>query len=518
MPTLNWIGKEKVLTHHQDVPYHVLNEEYTYNADSSDNLIIHGDNLAALKSLLPRYEGRVKCIYIDPPYNTGNESWVYNDKVNDPKILKWLHEVVGKEGEDLSRHDKWLCMMYPRLRLLHKLLAPDGAIFISIDDNEQANLKLVMDEIFGRNNFILNAVWQKRYSRENRGIIGDAHEYLTIYTKDYPRFKAVANKISPTEDQVKVYKNPNKDPNGRWRPIPMTAQGFRPNQMYPITAPGGKVHLPPEGRCWSMLQSEYDQLVKDKRIYFGKDDNSQPNVIRYLSEIEGFVPWSWWPSSEVGHTDEAKKEIHSFFGKLDAFDTPKPVRLIKRVLEIATDKNSIVLDSFAGSGTTAQALLELNKSDGGNRKFILVEMEDYAERITAERVKRVIDGYADKEGTSGSFTYCTIGEPLFLPDNLLNEAVGEKRIREYVWYTETTLPFAQPESSNPFYLGSKDGTGYYFYYERDSLTTLDHEFLGTITQPADTYVIYADTCLLSKAFLQKHNIIFKKIPRDITRF
>jgi adenine-specific DNA-methyltransferase len=517
MPTLSWIGKDKVVNHHKEVPFRILEPQYTFtngevtNSGSSENKIIHGDNLEALKALLPEYEGKVNCIYIDPPYNTGNEGWVYNDNVNHPKIKKWLGEVVGKEGEDLSRHDKWLCMMYPRLKLLHKLLHEEGAIFISIDDKEHSNLKLVCDEIFGLRNFIINVVWQKRYSRENRGTITDAHEFVLVYAKNTDLFKNVVNKIAPTEDQVKVYKNPNNDPKGRWRPIPMTAQGFRPNQMYPIIAPKGKIHYPPEGRCWSTVEPEYLKLKSQGKIYFGKDDNSQPNIIRYLNEIEGFTPWSWWSSTEVGHTDEAKKEIHSFFGKINAFDTPKPVRLINRIIEIATSKNSIILDSFAGSGTTAHAVVNLNKVDGGNRKFILVEMEDYANSLTAERVKKVMND-------SGEFTYYNLGDTLFNSDNELNEEVPLQRIREYIYYTETGEFLKHTSISDCHYLDTHNGISYYFYYNKNEMTTLDLDLLGTITTKSDQYVIYADNCLLSPEFMAKHNIIFKKIPRDITRF
>lgn len=527
MPTLNWIGKEKVINHNKDVPFRVLEHSYGFgdNTDEineSGNKIIHGDNLEALKALLPEYEGKIRCIYIDPPYNTGNENWIYNDNVNHPKIRKWLHAVVGREGDDLNRDDKWLCMIYPRLQLLHKLLHEDGVIFISIDDNAYTNLKLICDEIFGRSNIIVTIVWQKRYSRENRGIIGDAHEYILVYAKNEQRFKTKANKIQPTEEQTKVYKNPNNDPKGRWRGIPMTAQGYRPNQMYPITTPKGTVLYPPEGRCWSMLESEYLKLLDIGRIYFGKDNDSQPNVIRYLSEIDGFVPWSWWPSDEVGHTDEAKKEIHSFFGKTDAFDTPKPVRLINRILEIGTDKDSIVLDSFAGSGTTAHAVLNINKSDGGNRKFILIEMEDYADTLTAERVKKVIAGYNEVEATGGSFDFYKLGDKLFDEYNNINEEVSIEKIRRYVYYSETKramdVDTEDSKKESKYFLGKHDATAYYFYYEKDSLTTLDTSFLSTISVSASQYVIYADNCLLSKDFMLKKNIIFKKIPRDITRF
>ncbi len=530
MPTLEWIGKDKVINHHQDVPYRVLERVYSFSAEGqtegdigSENMIIHGDNLVALKALLPMYEGRIKCIYIDPPYNTGNEQWVYNDNVNDPKMRKWLGEVVGREGEDLSRHDKWLCMMYPRLRLLQKLMdTVDGVIFISIDENEIANLKLICNEIFGSSNHVATIAWQKRYSRENRGAIGDAHEYILVYASDINRFKLIRNLVAMDEGQAQVYKNPNNDPNGRWRGIPMTAQGYRPNQMYPITTPTGKVHYPPEGRCWSTIESEFLKLLDQGRIYFGKDNSSQPNIIRYLSEVDGVVPWTWWPHEEVGHTDEAKKEIYSIMGKVDSFDTPKPSRLISRILEIASTKDSIILDSFAGSGTTAHAVLNMNKRDGGSRKFILVETEDYAESITAERVKRVISGYGENsgavEGTGGDFSFFELGDVLLLADGNLNESVGAEKIRSYVYFMETkqTLP-APTGEDNPYYLGTNNQTAYYFYYEPEAVTTLDDAFLATIRTHAEGYLIYADILALSADDLRKYNIIYKKIPRDISR-
>lgn len=526
MPTLEWIGKDKVVNHHQEVSFRVLEHQYTYNGDgttgeecSDGNMIIKGDNLEALKALLPQYEGRVKCIYIDPPYNTGNEGWVYNDNVNDPKIKKWLGEVVGREGEDLSRHDKWLCMMYPRLKLLRKLLHQQtGVIFISIDENEYASLKMICDEVFGANQLVATAVWQKRYSRENREAIGDAHEYIVIYASDVRVFKETRHLVEMDAEQAKVYKNPNNDPKGRWRPIPMTAQGYRPNQMYPITTPTGKVHIPPAGRCWSTLEDEYLKLREQGRIYFGKDNSSQPNTIRYLSEVEGVVPWTWWTHEEVGHTDAAKKEIYTILGTDNSFDTPKPVSLLERIIRMATDKDSIVLDSFAGSGTTAHAVLNMNKADGGNRKFILVEMMDYAESITAERVRRVIDGYADVPGTGGSFSFYELGEPLMFADGNLNEAVPAQKIRDYVWYMETRQPSQADDSAAPScFLGETSGTAYYFHYEKESVTTLNMAFLRQIHIRAERYIVYADQCAMSEEDLKRYNITFKKIPRDITR-
>ena len=234
------------------------------------------------------------------------------------------------------------------------------------------------------------------------------------------------------------------------------------------------------------------------------------------------VPWTWWPHDEVGHTDEAKKEIITVLGDADSFDTPKPTRLIKRILQIATDPNDLVLDSFAGSGTTAHAVLNMNKADGGNRKFILVEMMDYADSITAERVKRVIDGYGEGkkavEGTGGNFSYYELGPVLLLPDGNLNEDVGPQKIREYVYYMETKEPLpAEQPTDEPYFMGLCRNTAYYFYYERESVTTLDHAFLATIQTKAEGYTIYADLCAVPQETLQKYNITFKKIPRDIAR-
>ena len=529
MPTLEWIGKDKVVNHHQEVPYRVLERQYSYDEagrhtedNGSENMIIHGDNLEALKALLPQYEGKIKCIYIDPPYNTGNEGWVYNDNVNDPKIKKWLGEVVGKEGEDLSRHDKWLCMMYPRLKLLQKLLAEDGAIFISIDDTEYANLKLICDEIFGNRNFIATAVWQKRTSPDARKKISDGHEYILIYSADSELIETALNLLELDEEDSKKYKNPDNDPRGPWASTDFTAQGFRPNQMYTITTPGGKQYTPSEGHCWKNVESEYLRQLKEGRFWFGTDGCGMPRRKTYLSERDGKNIWTWWTNKEVGHTQEATQELTSIFGSKTIFDYPKPVRLIHRIIQIATKKESIVLDSFAGSGTTAHAVLNMNKADGGNRKFILVEMMDYADSITAERVKRVINGYGEGkkavEGTGGSFSYYELGPVLLQADGNLNEEVGADKIRAYVYYMETrqSLP-ARQDPAEPYLLGVCRDTAYYFYYERSRVTTLDYDFLSTVKTGAEGYIIYADLCAVPQETLRRYNITFKKIPRDIAR-
>ena len=517
MPTLEWIGKDKVVNHHQQVPYRVLEAQYTHNAERSDNMIIRGDNLEALKSLLPKYEGKIKCIYIDPPYNTGNEGWVYNDNVNDPRIKKWLGEVVGKEGEDLSRHDKWLCMMYPRLKLLHKLLADDGVIFISIDDTEVSYLRLICDEIF--KNFAEAIVWQKRTSPDARKKLSSGHEYVLIYTKNPDQNLGL--KLLPLDEKdASAYTNPDDDPRGPWISSPFTAPGYRPNQMYSITTPSGKTVLPPKGRCWCNVEEVYLRLRAEGRMWFGADGNGVPRRKTYLSEREGRGVWTWWTNAEVGYTQIATQELAAILGKA-VFDYPKPSRLISRIIQMASSDGDIILDSFAGSGTTAHAVLNMNKENGGNRKFILIEMMDYADTITAERVKRVIDGYgSDKNtvpGTGGDFTFYDLGEALLLPNGNLNENVPTEKIREYVYYMETKEALSENSNGNPYFMGTSRGAAYYFYYEKDAITTLDYDFLATIPERADGYIIYADLCTIPAEELAKHSITFKKIPRDIAR-
>lgn len=582
MPTLNWIGKDKVLNHHLEVPFHVLERQYSFDEEGkheedngSENMIIHGDNLLALKSLLPKYEGKIKCIYIDPPYNTGNENWVYNDNVNDPQIQRWLHQVVGKEGEDLSRHDKWLCMMYPRLKLLQRLLANDGVIFISIDDNEQANLKLICDEIFGVNCFVADTSWQRTYSTRNdsKGIVSEV-EHVLIYSK-MPNWNP--NELPRTAEMNARYSNPDNDFSA-WKstdafaPDAATHQGM----VYAIQNPfNGKLIYPSNGRHWSLGQEQMyeimcgwgkyelreiddvhkravicgvsdndvksgikgimltDSIEESSKIakavyergqwpsfYFGQGGNGGIRRKTYLNNVRGKVPTNFWPFAETGHTDEAKKEMKALFDGKAKFDTPKPTRLLQFILNIATDKNSIILDSFAGSATTAHAVLNINKADGGNRKFICIEMMDYADTITAERVKRVINGYGKGkkavDGTGGNFSYYELGEPL-LVDDKLNNAVSTEKIREYIYYMETKQALPEASADEPMLLGVHHGAAYYFNYEKDASTTLNAAFLKSIKTKAEAYIIYADTCVLSENKLQQFNITFKKIPRDIAR-
>lgn len=397
---LTWIGKEK----RPKLEPRILIEDpdRSYGDRNTENMLIFGDNLLALKALEQDYAGCVKCASIDPPYNTGSAFAHYDD---------------GLE------HSLWLTMMRDRLEILRRLLAEDGSIWITIDDNEAHYLKVLCDEVFGRENFVASNIWQKRYSRENREAIGDAHDYVLLYAKQAERFKATRNRVPITEEQAKIYKNPKNHPRGRWRGIPMTAQGYRPNQMYEIVAPGGAIHRPPEGRCWSTIESEFIKLRDAGRIYFGKDNNSQPNIIRWLDEVEGFVPWTWWPHDEVGHTDEAKKEMHVLFGKADAFITPKPERLLQRILHIATNPGDLVLDSFGGSGTAGAVAHKMG------RRWIMVELGEHCHTHILPRMKKVCDG-TDQGGISkavnwqggGGFKYYDMA-PSLLKKDIYNQWV-----------------------------------------------------------------------------------------------
>ena len=537
MPTLEWIGKDKVVNHHLDVPYRVLERQYSYDAsglhdedNGSENMIIRGDNLEALKALLPRYEGRVKCIYIDPPYNTGNEGWVYNDNVNDPKIKKWLGEVVGREGEDLTRHDKWLCMMYPRLKLLKKLLADDGAIFISIDDTEQINLRMICDEVFGKTNYLTNFIWRKVDSpNDNKVYVTPDHEYVVAYAGNINRLvlsqmpaPSIVDAYGKVDETGRKYRDRLLKKNGR-----NSLRRDRPTMFFPLIAPDGTevypIHDNGEEARWAMSadgiakQALAGTLIWKKRVRLG-EEVWEP----YTREFAPDAPTRPYPSiwSDLPTMRQAKAVLRSIFNTSDLFDTPKPSELIERILQMIADPEAIVLDSFAGSGTTAHAVLNMNKADGGHRKFILVEMMDYADSITAERVKRVIQGYGEGknavEGTGGDFSFYDLGEPLTIGD-VLNEDVGVDKIREYVYFTETKSRLPVPHADEPYFMGVHVDSAYYFYYEREAVTTLNREFLHVIKTKAGAYVIYADLCMLSEAEMEKYHITFKKIPRDITK-
>ncbi len=602
MPTLEFKGKQFVYTHHLSVPFRELKVDAPKSlppegtqASLDDNLIIHGDNLEALKALLPTHAGKLDCIFIDPPYNTGNEGWCYNDNVRSPLMKEWLKKSANPvDKEDLERHDKWLCMMWPRLNLLRELLSPTGVLFATIDDNEGHRLRDLFDEIFGEERHVATIVWQKRYSRENREAIGDVHDYIHVYAMDKSHFKTTRNKLDPTEEQLEVYKNPNNDPKGRWRPVPITAQAGHatPEQFYEIISPSGKIFTPSEGRCWGIAKATFEKLKAEGRMYFGKNGDSQPNLIRYESEIEGFVPWTWWPSDEFGHTDEAKKELMAIIANSEfEFDTIKPVRLLRKIFQIATHKNSLILDSFAGSGTTAHAVLEANKKDGGNRRFILVECEDYADTLTAERMRRVINGYSftgtqterlysekitwgnfykktpkilrevehieetNKEafdkikkeikdglltvtgerkikektpGLGGSFTFCTLGDPIDIESLLTGKGLPSfEALARYVFYTATGQSLEKVEKPPvDGFIGETDLFCIHLIYEPDKTwlrsneAALNAERVEAIAQgntSGKRAIVFAVAKFMSQKELTKKRIEFCQLPYAVHR-
>ena len=324
---LTWYGKDEPIRVEPRLLIENMELSNTAADPDTQNMLIHGDNLLALKALESKFAGQVKCIYIDPPYNA-NAANIYEDNIE---------------------HSLWLNLIRPRLQIMWRLLGDTGSIWISIDDNERDYLKVLCDEVFGRSSFLASIVWQKRYSRENREAIGDSHEYILVYVKDKDAFKKARNYLPLAEKQLKAYKNPDNDPRGAWQSVSLLAQGYRPNQMYEIVAPNGKVHTPPPGNCWKVVEPEFKKALADGRVTFGSDGNGVPRRKQFLSEAKGIVPWTWWPQDEVGHTGESKDEVNALFGSDISFDTPKPERLIERIIHIASNPGDLVLDSFLGS-------------------------------------------------------------------------------------------------------------------------------------------------------------------------
>ena len=399
MPEIVFKGKEYVYNHHLTVPYRPLLVDKGKGigpADLASNLVIHGDNLHALKSLLPRYAGQVDLVFIDPPYNTGNEGWCYNDNVNSPIMKEWL-STNPVDGEDMLRHDKWLCMMWPRLVLLRELLSENGSIWITLDDNEVHHARDILDEIFGADNFVATCIWQKNYSPKGTAqFFSEDHDYVLVYAKDKQQWRP--NLLERTAEMDSRYDNPDKDPRGPWKASDLSARNHYSEGTYSISCPSGRViDGPPPGNYWRVKESKFKEMDAEGRIWWGEDGSNVPAIKRYLSEVkQGRTPQTLWFYDEVGHTQDAKRTLLEM-GVLkdqESTITPKPVALIERILELASEADSLILDSFAGSGTTAHAVLKTNARDSGRRKFILVEGEDYADKLTGERVRRAIKGYA----------------------------------------------------------------------------------------------------------------------------
>ena len=503
---LTWIGKDKVtkpepriLIEDADLSYQA-SKPYG-ESDIFDNKLIFGDNLLVLKALEQDYAGQVKCVYIDPPYNTGSAFTHYDD---------------GLE------HSLWLSLMRDRLLFIKRLLHPtDGSLWVSIDDYEAPYLRVLLDEIFGRQCFIASNVWQKRYSRENREAIGDVHEYILTYAMDPLKFKAIRNKVLPTPAQTKVYRNPNNDPKGPWRPIPMTAQEGHATkeQFYEIQSPSGIIFKPPKGRCWGLSKATFEKLRNEGRVYFGKNGDSQPNIIRYLFEVEGYVPWTWWPHDEVGHTDESKKEMHALFGKADVFDTPKPERLIKRILQIATNPGDLVFDSFAGSGTTGAVAHKMG------RRWIMVELGEHCHTHIIPRLKKVIDG-EDQGGITesihwkggGGFRYYRLAPSMLEKDKwgnwIINKMYDANMLAAAVCKHEGFT--YSPCDTNWWSHGYSTETDFIYV----TTQTLTEEHLMALSEDVGTdrtLLVYCSAYKVSAAILNDHfkNLTLKKIPNAL---
>jgi adenine-specific DNA-methyltransferase len=584
---LNFKGKEFVYNHHLAVPFHPLVPDPAKGigpVSFDGNLIVQGDNLRALKALLPLYAGVVDCIFIDPPYNTGNEGWRYNDNVNAPMIRDWLESnPIGID--DGLRHDKWCAMMWPRLRLLHSLLKDGGFFFASIDHNEVHNFRSILDEIFGEGAFVANIAWQKRTSPEARKRLGPAFDTILVFRKLGEQFEL--NKLSRSDEQEAEFSNPDNDPNGPWVSSDITGQNPDPtkrkDQQYKIQLGNGEWVDPPRGRCWGMLEPEFLRLKEQGRIWFGVNGDARPRVKTYLNESEGISSWTWWPNNEVGHNQEAKKEIQNILDE-ESFDYPKPVRLLRRIIDLALSKDGLILDSFAGSGTTAHAVLEANKLDGGNRRFILVEMEDYADRLTAERVRRVINGYDFKgtqrtellrerlnwraltsaveivqkvaaietlhgheydrikkevsdaelvvtgektvderaEGLGGTFTYCTLGDPVELDKVLSGETLpsfaGLGAPLFHMATNQAIDPTATREAD--FYPGATESQHVWLIYKPDlewlkspdAALTLARAKAFAATDPEKKHLVFAPARFVSQKMLAEQNIPLEFVP------
>jgi adenine-specific DNA-methyltransferase len=395
MPELQFKGKEFVYNHHLTVPFRPLEMDAKKSIGKPDlngNLIIHGDNLHALKALLPLYAGKVGCVFIDPPYNTGNEGWNYNDNVNSPMMKEWLSS-NPVNSEDMLRHDKWCAMMYPRLKLLHELLSEDGSFWMTIDDNEVHHARGVLNDIFGSDNFLATFVWQSKDTPGNNSTgIAETHNYVLFYRKSD---KFATRLLERNEEQIANYTNPDNDERGDWLAAPLTRAEHRDRDYYALTNNVGRKVWPPKGSSWRRPPAKMKWLQEDNRIWWGKKGDTEfPMEKKFLKEAkEGVVNQTWWPYEFAGSTRNAGAELKEIFGGEKPFPTPKPRLLLERIIDLATDESSIVLDSFSGSGTTAHAVLAINKKDEGSRRFILVEGEDYADELTAERVRRAIKGY-----------------------------------------------------------------------------------------------------------------------------
>lgn len=508
MPFLDWVNKNQAKDTAREVPYHLLKREGIYGtaADAADNLLIQGDNLLALKALLPFYAGRVKCIFIDPPYNTQSAFEHYDDRLE---------------------HSQWLSMMYPRLVLLRDLLAEDGSIWVTIDDNEAHYLKVLMDELFGRANFVASIAWQKAFAKKSKAQISGSHDHVLVYAKNTDTW---ARNLLPREGKaLEAFKNPDNDYRGAWQSVAYSVQSEDANKRkeyrYPIQLPSGRKVMPPTGRHWNGLPPRTEELRNDNRLWFGKDGDNSPRLKVFLNEVQdGIVPDTWWAHDEAGSNQDSKKELLQLFPGIEPFGTPKPEALMHRIISIASNKGDIVLDSFLGSGTTVAVAHKIG------RRFIGIEMGDHARTHCLPRLQKVIGG--EQGGISqtvgwsggGGFSFLTLGEPAFDEQGRLNTAVKFPTLAAYVWHVETGSP-GQQAFDTPF-LGLHEGKAYFLLYNGilgdrrpaggNVLTSAILAHLRELCPAPVPFVVYGETARLGPARMASEGVTFKQIPYDVT--
>ncbi len=504
MPILDWMTRGEDVRAAAAVPYRLLEAVPELDGGDGDaaNMLIQGDNLDALKALLPYYAGAVKCIYIDPPYNTRSAFEHYDDNLE---------------------HSQWLAMIYPRLVLLRDLLAEDGSIWVSIDDNEGHYLKVVMDEVFGRRNFLSTMIWRKNYSPKSTARhFSEDHDYIMVYARDSERW--LPNLMPRSEKQDRAYKNPDNDPRGPWKTSDLSARNFYSRGIYSITAPGGRViERPPGGNYWRVAEEKFWELHRDNRIWWGRDGTAIPQIKRFLSEVkQGIVPQTFWSYEEVGHTQDAKKEVLAISSS-DVFITPKPERLMHRILHIASNPGDIVLDSFLGSGTTAAVAHKMG------RRWIGIEMGDHAETHCKPRLDKVIAG--EQGGVSeavgwaggGGYRFYRLGAAVFDADGHIADGIAFATLAAHIWFSETGTPFTGA-AETPV-LGMHEGTAYALLYNGilgdrsvSGGNVLTAALLARLRAESGwdgPMTVYGEWSKLGAARLADAGVTFKQTPYDV---
>lgn len=539
MPTLDWLGKQAVVNHHMEVPTRLLHcdSNLSFGDPEAGNLLVQGDNLEALKALLPYYAGRVRCIYIDPPYNTGSEDWVYNDNVNSPEIRSWLGRVVGSEADDLCRHDKWLCMMYPRIRLLRDFLTDDGAIFISIDDNEVSNLIQLCSEIFGRSNFVANLIWQKMDSpSSNQAVFSNYHDHTVIFAKDkeFSTFRKL-----PKPEILAAYPAIVRGRRARLRQLRKNGKSARredrESMWFPMEAPDKQEIWPIhpqegwEGR-WAIGKKKYDEIKDtDELQWFKREGVWTPYKVEFAPD-DPVVPQ---PSiiSNAGQNRQAKALLNDMLGTAHGFETPKPLGFVRRLFEMIVEPGDIVMDSFSGSGTSGHAALALNADAEMNLKFVLVEMDaNISKGTTARRLKAAIEGYEKAtspgetvDGLGGGFRYCTLGMPLFDEWGSVNEGVTFADLAAFIFFSDTGSPIPAKPSPDTSLLGTFQGRAIHLLFSENSVGGANAAGRNVLTlavlealPPFDgPRVVYGEGCTVPADRLAAAGVIFKQVPYQL---